>query len=128
MDGINFTPAAPNLNFTAGIGVRAPEQQQEAKAQRIPETAPTDDRANLINRDPDEARFEAVREAARNYVQNTFVVSDSRFTIYKQFQENQYIYVTRVTSLRDGKVTVIPESAMMTSLSSGSGRILQASV
>ena len=46
-------------------------------------------------------REQAVRQAA-----NTFVISDQRFTIYKDLSGQ---FVTRFTSLRDGKVTYIPE-------------------
>lgn len=48
-----------------------------------------------------ESREQAIRQAA-----NTFVISDQRFTIYKDLSGQ---FVTRFTSLRDGKVTYIPE-------------------
>jgi len=50
-------------------------------------------------------RFQAVQRAAQA-VSDIFVVSDRTFTIFKDVSGQ---YVTRFTSLRDGKVTYIPE-------------------
>lgn len=53
----------------------------------------------------DNQRFQAVQRIAQN-IADIFVVSDRSFTIFK---DNSGQYVTRFTSLRDGKVTYIPE-------------------
>lgn len=53
----------------------------------------------------DQQRFQAVQRVAQN-VAEIFVVSDRSFTIFK---DNTGQYVTRFTSLRDGKVTYVPE-------------------
>jgi hypothetical protein len=53
----------------------------------------------------EQQRMQAVQHAAQN-VANVFVVSDRTFTIFKDVSGQ---YVTRFTSLRDGKVTYIPE-------------------
>jgi hypothetical protein len=58
-------------------------------------------------------REQAVRQAA-----DTFVVSDKSFTIYKDISGQ---FVTRFTSLRDGKVTYIPEPDVLSWLNQSSG-------
>lgn len=54
----------------------------------------------------DDHRYRQVKKAAHVF-NNVFVVSDKTFTIFKDAKSGQY--VTRYTSLRDGKVTYIPE-------------------
>ena len=49
---------------------------------------------------------EARREQALQQAANTFAISDQRFTIYKDISGQ---FITRFTSLRDGRVTYIPE-------------------
>lgn len=56
----------------------------------------------------EERRVAQIRQAAQ--MANTFVISDQRFTIYK---DSTGQFVTRFTSLRDGKVTYIPEPDML---------------
>jgi hypothetical protein len=53
----------------------------------------------------EQRRFEAVQRMAQD-IANVFIVSDRTFTIYKDTTGQ---YITRFTSLRDGKVTYIPE-------------------
>lgn len=53
----------------------------------------------------EQQRVQAVHRAAQS-VSDIFVVSDRTFTIFKDVTGQ---YVTRFTSLRDGKVTYIPE-------------------
>ncbi|MEZ5690672.1 MAG: hypothetical protein R3D71_03275 [Rickettsiales bacterium] len=53
----------------------------------------------------EQERFQAVRRVAQKLADN-FVVSDRTFTIFKDISGQ---YITRFTSLRDGKVTYIPE-------------------
>ncbi len=50
-------------------------------------------------------RFQAVQHVSQQ-IADTFVVSDRTFTIFKDATGQ---YITRFTSLRDGKVTYIPE-------------------
>lgn len=54
-------------------------------------------------------RYEAVRDAASN-VADPYVVGDQSFSIYKDVNGQ---YITRFTSLRDGKVTYIPEPDLL---------------
>ena len=53
-------------------------------------------------------RVDAVRRAAQN-IANTYVVSDTTFSLFKDATGQ---YITRFTSLRDGKVTYIPEPSL----------------
>lgn len=66
----------------------------------------------------EQKRAEAVQRAAQD-IANVFVVSDKRFTIFKDTTGQ---YITRFTSLRDGRVTYIPEPDLLRlSGSSGAG-------
>jgi hypothetical protein len=55
------------------------------------------------------ARRAAVESAARQ-IANEYVISDMRFTIFKDASGQ---YITRFTSLRDGRVTYIPEPDLL---------------
>ena len=55
-------------------------------------------------------RYDAVQAASHNFFKDVYAVSDTSFTIYK---DSTGQYVTRYTSLRDGKVTYVPEQAML---------------
>ncbi|MFO0388219.1 MAG: hypothetical protein ACK502_00665 [Alphaproteobacteria bacterium] len=64
----------------------------------------------------EQKRYEAVQQMARTA--NTYVVSDRTFTIFK---DSSGQYITRFTSLRDGRVTYIPEPDLAKMSGSGSG-------
>jgi hypothetical protein len=53
----------------------------------------------------EQRRFETVKRLAED-IANVFVIGDQRFTIFK---DSTGQYITRFTSLRDGRVTYIPE-------------------
>lgn len=55
-----------------------------------------------------DAGYEAVKQAAEA-LKSTFVVSDVRFTIFKDVAGD---YVTRFTSLRDGSVKYFPQKSL----------------
>ncbi len=55
-------------------------------------------------------RYERLAQAADNFFKDVYAVSDARFTIFK---DSSGQYITRYTSLRDGKVTYIPEPNML---------------
>jgi hypothetical protein len=57
----------------------------------------------------DETRMEAMKQASQMF-KDVYVVSDTKFSIYKDFKGQ---LVTRFTNLRDGTVTYIPEPDMM---------------
>jgi len=54
----------------------------------------------------EQKRAEIVQRGAQAIQRNFFAVSDTKFTIFK---DNSGQYITRITSLRDGRVTYIPE-------------------
>ncbi len=56
----------------------------------------------------EDAGYEAVKQAAEA-LKSTFVVSDVRFTIFKDIAGD---YVTRFTSLRDGSVKYYPQKSL----------------
>jgi len=57
----------------------------------------------------EQRRYEAVQQAAHD-IANLYVLGDKRFTIYKDASGQ---YITRYTSLRDGRVTYIPEPELL---------------
>ena len=67
--------------------------------------ASTDQAAAYNPQAADQQRLQAVQKSAQN-IANIYVVSDKIFTIFKDATGQ---YITRFTSLRDGKVTYIPE-------------------
>lgn len=57
----------------------------------------------------EQQRFETVHRAAQD-IANIYVVSDKRFTIFKDATGE---YITRYTDLPTGKVTYIPEPSLL---------------
>lgn len=86
---------------------RAPATQQSNIDNAPVRVAAVD---NVELRATDEQRFEAVREAVQSAFKDTYAVSDKSFTIFKD-SEGQY--VTRLTSLRDGSITYLPEPNLL---------------
>ena len=58
----------------------------------------------------EEDRMKNMEQAARAVVTDIYAVSDSKFTIFKDASGQ---YITRITSLRDGRVTYIPEPELL---------------
>lgn len=58
----------------------------------------------------EQRRFEQVKKAAQSFFKDVYAVNDHTFTIYK---DGTGQYITRFTSLRDGRVTYIPEPEML---------------
>ncbi len=79
-----------------------PAEYQAPEIARSPKEAPTPS--------PEAARYEKVVVAAQNLFSGVFAVSDKNFTIFKDASGQ---YITRYTSLRDGRVTYIPEPKLM---------------
>lgn len=69
----------------------------EVKAEEVPVT--------FDAKTAEDRRIAAIRRAAQQ-VANTYVVSDKTFSLFKDTTGQ---YITRFTSLRDGRVTYIPE-------------------
>ena len=63
-----------------------------------------------IEQNAEEKRYQQLVNAAQNFFKDVYAVSDTTFTIYKDHNGQ---YVTRYTSLRDGKVTYVPEPRML---------------
>ena len=124
MDPITLTglpalprPASTGLKPTGGEGgliksVPQPQILPSGQADAVPDVA-------VIER----KREAAVRHSAQQLA-NVYVVSDLRFTIFK---DSTGQYITRFTSLRDGKVTYIPEPSLLsqTHSSGGNAQLLQ---
>lgn len=91
---------------------RAEIPHHEVKAQQVPPVKESFETGVGI-KDQEHARFEAVKKAARQIQADSYPISDVRFTIYKEKTGDDFIFVTRFTSLRDGKVTVVPEQSML---------------
>lgn len=64
-------------------------------------------------------RLATIQRLARD-VANVYVISDQKFTIFKDMTGQ---YITRFTSLRDGRVTYIPEPTLF-KMASMSGAIV----
>lgn len=58
----------------------------------------------------EDKRYEQVVMAAKNFFKDVYAVSDTEFTIFK---DSSGQYITRYTSLRDGRVTYIPEQKLL---------------
>jgi hypothetical protein len=58
----------------------------------------------------EQKRFEKIRAASADFFKDFYPLGDKTFTIYKDTSGQ---YVTRYTSLRDGKVTYYPESDLL---------------
>ncbi len=65
----------------------------------------------------EQKRAEAVQVLSQQAAADFFVISDTSFTIFKDATGQ---YVTRFTSLRDGKVTYFPEPVLFKRGNSGS--------
>ncbi len=67
----------------------------------------------------DARREAAVRAAAQSLFRDFFAVSDNRFTMYKDATGQ---IITRFTSLRDGRVTYIPEPELLQQMARAQGQ------
>lgn len=65
---------------------------------------------NALKPETEEDRMKNMEQAARAVVTDIYAVSDSKFTIFKDASGQ---YITRITSLRDGRVTYIPEPELL---------------
>ena len=114
MDAINSLtraalPQVPTLPAPTGQGAGVAKKE----AARVPASEPAPD---LGSEAMERRRVEIITQAAQ--IANVYVVSDRRFTIFKDTTGQ---YITRFTSLRDGKVTYIPEPDMAAMIRSHAG-------
>lgn len=68
----------------------------------------------------EQQRLAALQRMAQD-IANVYIVSDQKFTIFKDATGQ---YITRFTSLRDGKVTYIPEPTLFKMSHSFGGEVL----
>lgn len=88
---------------TGGVQHNAPAIPETGK--KVPQVA-EDFSSTSFN---EESRYEDVRNAAQA-ITDHFVVSDTKFTIFKDVTGQ---YITRFTNLRDGTVTYMPEPELV---------------
>ena len=80
--------------------VAIPRSQATDQIVKVPPVEKKD-----ATRTSEDRRFGAVMDAAKQ-IANSFAVSDTKFTIFK---DGSGQYITRFTSLRDGSVRYFPE-------------------
>lgn len=106
-----------NLQNTSGIAAPKTETQRaESQLQRIVDTQETQQKNFNLN-DQEQARFEAVKKAARHIIStNPLSPSSARFTIYRDTLSDGIVFVTRFTNISDGKVTLIREPDLLSQI------------
>ena len=110
MDNIS---SIPNLNNNAHVGTtatRVDTQQTEINVQRVAEVKESFE-PQVEARSPEEARFEAIRAAARYYKGANPFLADIKYTIYKNNQANEY--EIRFTDVGTGDIEVKTERQLL---------------
>jgi len=125
----NIAIGNTNNNSAHLAGAAAPKTETQAAERNMQRIAETKESADLtFNKDDSEdARLQAVKRASQHMAANSFAVSDVRFTIYKDQvggAESEFVFITRFTSLRDGKVTVVPEQGVHSSAGQNQGTLV----
>ncbi len=105
------------MEIKLSSGIQMPPSLPGAKGGDFPqpkpaavEPAPATGGGRDLQAAVEQKRYEQVAKAAEAYFKDLYAVSDTRFTIYKDATGQ---YITRYTSLRDGKVTYIPEPSLL---------------
>jgi hypothetical protein len=101
--GIKLPQSLPGAR-SADLPVAKPKSTSDVKPARVP----GQEKPAAVNTEV--KREAAVYRAAESFFKDVYAVSDTTFTIFKDTSGQ---YITRYTSLRDGKVTYIPEPDMM---------------
>lgn len=112
------TTPSGNSHGAGGAGHQlhvAPRQQHTAEQVPPP---PKSGEPDFDMPSAESKRYRVVQEVAEQ-IANLYVVGEQRFTIFKDASGQ---YVTRFTSLRDGRVTYIPEPDLL-SRRQGSGGV-----
>ena len=97
--------APVGLPGASSTDIQVAQKQPEQYPESVP--APSDP---STTQDPEQQRYGQVLNASQNIAGNNYAVSDKSFTIFKNVDGQ---YVTRYTSLRDGKVTYVPEQVLV---------------
>jgi len=113
MDSIGLSPQ---------IALPSPPAQSAAPAIALPDPSaglpkPANTQVDFNAQAAEQSRAAAVRHAAQQ-VANVYVIADQTFSLFK---DSTGQYITRFTSLRDGRVTYIPEPALFKLSGSSSG-------
>ena len=103
MGGSSVPESVPTSGV--GKGEALPLRKPEAK----PQTKPAEEQVAYDASSTDKTRYENMERASQMF-KDIYVVSDTKFSIYKDFTGQ---FVTRFTNLRDGTVSYIPEPDMM---------------
>lgn len=96
----------PTLPGAKGSDFPVAKQTTQQQSQSEISNPGSDVKAEAV----EQRRYERVVKAAESFFKDVYAVSDMRFTIYKDTSGQ---YITRYTSLRDGKVTYIPEPSLL---------------
>lgn len=106
MDVTSILPTPSNSGSGSAAQVRVSDvpAQRKSQVQQEPVKVAAVDKTDLHA--TDDNRQNLVKEAATTYFRDSFVVSDTTFSIFKDTSGK---YITRFTNLRDGKVTYVPE-------------------
>ena len=104
--------AANNYQSLAVHGGRGGEINTPSSNKSEVDSAPVRVAAveNVELRATEQERFESIRQAIKAAFSDTYAVSDQSFSIFK---DSTGQYVTRLTSLRDGSVSYIPEPNLL---------------
>lgn len=107
---VNFPGGLNNPTALGGRKVEVPAvKTQSGNTQQEPLKTTTGVDTIDLNM-TEQRRAEAVQQAAQDFLKTFYAVSDTTFSIYK---DNTGQYITRFTSLRDGRVTYIPEPDLL---------------
>lgn len=113
--GSGYQPSQVSAGKQAQIQAQAEVKVETPKA-KAAEQAQTN--SQIDAKSVENARLETIRAAAAVVAKDVFVVSDVRFTIFKDVAGQ---YITRFTSLRDGSVKYYPEVDLLDMTKSGGG-------
>lgn len=91
-------------------GARSADTPVVVKTSDVIPTAPRVKEATVDLSAADQKRYAQLMRAAQTFFKDVYAVSDTTFAIFK---DGTGQYVTRFTSLRDGRVTYIPEPQLV---------------
>jgi hypothetical protein len=115
MDSIGLSPQIKLPSLPAQSAPSAPAIALPDPSAGLPK--PAQDQVDFNAQAAEQNRAAAVHKAAQQ-VANVFVIGDQTFSLFKDATGQ---YITRFTSLRDGKVTYIPEPTLFKLSGSSSG-------
>ncbi|MFN7612434.1 MAG: hypothetical protein ACK5VT_07920 [Alphaproteobacteria bacterium] len=100
-------------NIIRGVSpsvITRPEAQPQAKLKVNPVSQVSQPQPVEKTENVEAVRVKELARAASQYQADPYVVSDRTFTIFKDASGQ---YIVRYRSLRDGKITYVPEPAIM---------------